>query len=214
MRKFKYLGTTLTISGGLSNTKEKLRSQANKAYFPMLRALQKINYDVLTSLKLFDSLIKPIMTYNCEFWNQLSKNKIESMESNKTSLEESYFDAPAKKLHLQFCRTTLGVSNKTSSLVVLGELGRYPLVLNCYVQMIKYWHRIKATTPKESLIVQLINYVEHQETQEHFKWFLIVKFILKLCDLEYVWQDPTKIENGTLVTKCFNYLSTIYQRDM
>ena len=46
VREFKYLGTTLTISGGLSNAKEKLRSQANKAYFPMLRALQKINYDV------------------------------------------------------------------------------------------------------------------------------------------------------------------------
>ena len=94
--------------------------------------------DVLTSLKLFDSLIKPIITYNCEFWNQLTKNKIESLESNKTTLEESYFDAPAEQLHLQFCRTTLGVSNKTSSLAVLGELGRYPLMLNCYVQMIKY----------------------------------------------------------------------------
>ena len=50
--------------------------------------------------------------------------------------------------------------------------------------MIKYWHHIKTTTPKESLILQLIHYVEHQETQEHFKWFSTVKFILKLCDLE------------------------------
>ena len=156
---------------------------------------KKINYDVLTSLKLFDSLIKPIIMNNNEFWNQLSKNKIELIESNKTTLEESYFDAPAEKLHLQFCRTTFGVSNETSSLAVLGELGRYPLMLNCYIQMIKYWHVIKTTAPKESLILQLINYVEHQETQGHFKWFSAVKFILKLYDLEYVWQDPTKIEN-------------------
>ena len=73
VREFRYLGTTLTISGGLSNAKEKLRSQTNKAYFSMSRALQKINYDVLTSLKLFDSLIKPIITNNDEFWNQLSR---------------------------------------------------------------------------------------------------------------------------------------------
>ena len=86
----------------------------------------------------------------------------------------------------------------------------YRYFIICYVQMIKYWHRIKTSTPKESLILQLINYVEHQETQEHFQWFSTVKFILKMCDLEYVWQDPTKVENGTLVTKCFNYLSKRY----
>ena len=113
----------------------------------MLRVLQKINFDTTTSLKLFDSLMKPILTYNCELWSQISKYKLESLESNKLSLEETYFDNPAEKLHLQFCRTVLGVSNKTSNLATLGELGRYPVMLHCYVQMIKYWHHIKTTTP-------------------------------------------------------------------
>ena len=59
------------------------------------------------------------------------------------SLEESYFEAPAEKLHPLLSRNLLGVSNKTSSYATLGELGRYPVTLNCYVQMIKYWHHIK-----------------------------------------------------------------------
>ena len=93
----------------------------------MLRVPQKINCDTTTSLKLFDSLIKPILPYNCELWSQISKYKLESLESNKLSLEETYFDNLAEKLHLQFCRTVLGVSNKTSNLATLGALGRLPI---------------------------------------------------------------------------------------
>ena len=100
MREFKYLGITVTASGGLYNAREKLKKQANKAYFPMLRVLRKINFDTTTSLKLFDSLIKPVLTYNCELWSQISKYKMESMESNKLSLEETYFDNPDEKLQV------------------------------------------------------------------------------------------------------------------
>ena len=192
VREFKYLGITVTASGGLYNAREKLRKQA---YLPMLSVLQKINFDSTISLKLFDSLIKPILTYNCEHWSQISKYKLESLESNKISLEETYFDNPAEKLHLQFCRTVLGVSNKTSNLTTLGELSRYPLMLHCYVQMIKYWHHIKTTTPKDSPVYKFINCTEQSETQEHCRWLSTVKVILKLCNLNYVWEDPTKIKH-------------------
>ena len=96
------MGTTLSPSRSLFLAKEKLRKQTNKAYFPVISALQKINFDSVTSLKVFDSLIKPILTYNCEFWSQLTKSKIEAIKSKKMSLEESYFEAPAEKLHLLF----------------------------------------------------------------------------------------------------------------
>ena len=78
-KEFKYLGTTLSPSGSLSLAKEKLKKQANKAYFPVISALQKIDFDVVRSLKLFDSLIKPILTYNCEFWSQLTRSKTEAI---------------------------------------------------------------------------------------------------------------------------------------
>ena len=78
VREFKYPGITVTASGGLYNAKEKLRKQPNKAYFSILRELQKINFDTTTSLKLFDSLKKTILTYNCELWSHISKYKLES----------------------------------------------------------------------------------------------------------------------------------------
>ena len=83
-------------------------------------------------------------------------------------------------------------------------------MLHCYVQMIKYWHHIKTTTPKDALVYKLINYTEQSETQEHCRWLSTVKFILKLCNLNYVWEDPTKIKHGALITKCFNHLVKRY----
>ena len=59
VKEFKYLGTTLPPSGSLFLAKEKLRKQANKAYFPVISAMQKLDFDAVTSSKLSDSLIKP-----------------------------------------------------------------------------------------------------------------------------------------------------------
>ena len=82
----------------------------------------------------------------------------------------------------------------------------YPVMLNCYVQMTKYWHDIKTAYSKDSLVYKVINYTESNDNQEQYKWLSTVKFIPELCYLEYVWKDPDKIENSILITKCFNLL--------
>ena len=58
-------------SGSLMCEKEKLLKHSNKAYFPMSNALHKKDFEAIRSLHLFDSLIRPILNYNCEVWNQL-----------------------------------------------------------------------------------------------------------------------------------------------
>ena len=114
VKEFKYLGTTFSASGSHQLPKEKVRKQANKAYFLMLKALHKIKFDAVPSLHLLDTLITPILNYNCEVLSQISKHKIEAIKNNKYKLEKLYLDTPGEKLHLQFCRNILGVSNKTS----------------------------------------------------------------------------------------------------
>ena len=55
VKEFNYLGTTFSVSGNHSYPKEKSRTQANNAYFPMLKALHKIDFDAVPSLHLFDT---------------------------------------------------------------------------------------------------------------------------------------------------------------
>ena len=61
VKEFNYLGTAFSVSGNHSYPKEKLRTKANKAYFPMLKALHKIDFDAVPSLHLFDTLKTPIL---------------------------------------------------------------------------------------------------------------------------------------------------------
>ena len=73
VKEFKYLGTTFSVSGNFSCGKEKLRKQAYKSYFHLLKALHEKDLDTVPSLHLFDLLIVPIFNYNSEVWSQLSK---------------------------------------------------------------------------------------------------------------------------------------------
>ena len=50
-----------------------------------------------------------------------------------------------KKIHLKFLKLLLGVKKSTSSMAVYGETGRYPLYINRYVRMVKYWGNVLKT---------------------------------------------------------------------
>ena len=42
-------------------------------------------------------------------------------------------------------------------------------MLSCYVQMVKYWHRIKTDTPDTSVINKILSYMEEKEDPgEHY----------------------------------------------
>ena len=95
----------------------------------MLKALHKIDFDAVPSLHSFDTSIAPILNYNCEVLNQISKDRLEAISNNAYSLKKIYFDTTGEKLHLQLCRNILGVSNKTGVVATIGELGCYPLIV-------------------------------------------------------------------------------------
>ena len=81
-------------------------------------------------------------------------------------------------MQLQICRNILGVSKKTIVLASIGELGLYPLMLSCYIQMVKYGHRIKTDTPDGSLIYKILSYMEEKEGLGEHSWLSTVKFLL------------------------------------
>ena len=57
---------------------------------------------------LFDKLVTPILLYGSEIWAYENNDIIE-------------------KLHLRYCKYRLSVNKSTTSSMVYGELGRYPL---------------------------------------------------------------------------------------
>ena len=125
----------------------------------------------MPSLHLFDTLIAPILNYNFEVLNQISKHRFEAINSNAYRLEKLCFDTPDEKLHLQLCRNILGVSNKTRVVPIAGELECYPLMIRSFSQMIKYWHHIKPEVDNSSLMYKVVSFMENsQESIGQHNW--------------------------------------------
>ena len=65
-------------------------------------------------------------------------------------------DLHIEKLNVKFCKYLLGVNKKASNLAVSGELGRYPLLIDAVLSMVKCLVRLN-DTKKDYLQFALIN---------------------------------------------------------
>ena len=78
--------------------------------FSLLKKSKNLPVDI--QLDLFDKLVTPILSYGSEIWTYENNDVIE-------------------KLHLRYCKYILNVNKNTTSSMVYGELGRYPLNIEC-----------------------------------------------------------------------------------
>ena len=139
VRSYKYLGFVLTPSGEISTGLHDLRDRAFKAYMKMKNDLgSSFNQDILTTLKLMDSLIKPILLYASDFWGCFKISK-----TNKNSNLSTVQSSPIENLYMMMYKNILGVHTKTTNIGKLLELGKVPVHLEAIKFAIKTWERIR-----------------------------------------------------------------------
>ena len=112
--KYKYLGIMLNFNGNLKHVAEHMYNKSIKAIFSLKAKI--MNYDNINNkllLKLFDCLIRPILTYGSEIW-------IYDFNVKESVLEK----LPFEKLHNKFCNYFLGVHRRLSKFASRLELGR------------------------------------------------------------------------------------------
>ena len=108
--EYKYLGlfVLFTPSGKMKSVKDDLRSRALKAYWLVI---------VIETMNLFETLVRPILTYSSDFSGCLK------LPNNN----------PVENVHTMFCKHLLGVNKQTTNYGIWLELGRTPL--NPYLQL-------------------------------------------------------------------------------
>ena len=47
--------------------------------------------------------------------------------------------------YIKLCKQIIGIRQKSCNAAVCGKLGRYPLYINRYIRIVKYWLRITNT---------------------------------------------------------------------
>ena len=99
------------------HARKRLVEQAQKSLFAIYKKIRIQNIPIDLQLKLFDSLVEPIILYGSEVWGF---ENIQIME----------------KIHLTFCKRILNVRLTTPNHMVYGELGRCPLEIRVKLRMV------------------------------------------------------------------------------
>ena len=114
---YQYLGIIFSYCGSFTKAVEHLTAQALKALFKLKQ--KSSSHNIITSLKLFDTLILPIIRYCSEVWSPFLSKGLN--DNNFLHLCDKLI---AEKLHTSFCRYLLFVNKKTTNAAVRAELGR------------------------------------------------------------------------------------------
>ena len=127
VREYKYLGFLITPSMNLHAALKDLRDRGLGAYGSLKTKLGELfKRHPLTTIQLFESLVKHVLLYASDFWGCLKLPK----------------NNPIESLHLKFCKNLLGVGTYSTNFAVLLELGRIPLNLFAEKNAAKNWERI------------------------------------------------------------------------
>lgn len=155
VERYTYLGVVMASDGSFKEAVQSLHNKALKALFSLSRALGSHNFNIQTSLKLFDSLIKPIVLYNAEVWGMsiLNCDKLLQDTESKTKLYDSILP---ESIQLKFCKYILGVHRLATNNAVRAELGRYPLAVDIMGSAVKYWHFVSSPSHENTLVAECL----------------------------------------------------------
>ena len=113
---------------------------ATRGFYKIRSCLKNQKYSPSLLIKLFDTLLKPIVLYGSEVWGGFSLKL-----SSSDSLVEQFFASNKtcyEKLNMRLIKMALHVHNKVSNLGCLGELGRFPLSIDIIISVINYFIRL------------------------------------------------------------------------
>jgi len=175
VRSYTYLGVKFNISGSFKEAKSDLYKKGLKAYFKLKKCFEQYKPKIKTVLHVFDHTIKPILLYDSEIWGifDVSKSKkLKNMYFNKMC-----DDLEAEKLHIKMCKYSLEVNRHSTNAAVMGELGRYPLLHEVFLNMIKYLARLNEL--QDCLAADAFNVSKQLFINNKFSWYHCIKEILE-----------------------------------
>ena len=144
--------------------------QAEKALYCVHKLVRKDALPVDIQLLRLDSMIEPILIDVSEVWGYENLKFIE-------------------QIHLKFCKRVLQVRNITPNIMVLGELGRFPIEVIVKLRMISFWSKLIQNESKLSSILYKLMLSLYEENQQTFKWIKCVESIFNEVGLGYVFQN-------------------------
>ena len=124
---------------------------------------------VQKALSMFDTIVSPVALYGSEVWAPLVL-PVKSFRDIDSVLR-AWENFKPEILNQKVCRMLLGVHRKAARYAVLGELGRFPLLIRALSHTLKYeWH-VSNKTPLSSLVSQALTEMRAMSDNNDDCWF-------------------------------------------
>ena len=92
-----------------------------------------------------------------------------------------------ERIHVKQCKKLINVKSSTSNAAVYHELGRYPLYINRYCRIIKFWGKLVLS---DNLVIRSTYEALLACNGRGDNWCYNVKKLLTKLRFGYVWNDP------------------------
>ena len=146
--EYTYLGLKIHKSGSFMPAIKELQRKAQRAYFHT-KAILKGDANPKLCLQLFDAMVKPILLYGSDVWGGFghSKKHCENFISKILSKDLS----PFENLHLRCCKDSLRLPKSSSNMGCRAELGRFPLIKDVIMNILKFDMRLQSVNNHDIL---------------------------------------------------------------
>ena len=179
---YKYLGVYFSTGLSFNYTCSDLSCKAKKAVLVIFQALSKLgtsSFEIFC--KLFDTQVQPVLLYGAEIWALDRGTEIE-------------------KIHLFALKRFLNIGIRTPNDLVYGELGRYPLYINCFVKCVKYWLQLNRME-NYRLPFKAYKTLYNLDSNGNRTWATNVREFLCVHGFAFVW-DNQGVENVNEFLRC------------
>ena len=128
VKSMKYLGFTITSKNcSFLPTLDDLSIKAKRVIYALNSKTTISRFPIKLALKLFDTLIKPILLYGTEVWGPYTNLDYIKWERSKIEMT-----------HTQFLKRAIGCNFQSSNIMTRGEVGARPLLIDVKIRTISY----------------------------------------------------------------------------
>ena len=171
---YKYLGLVVYSNGKLLQTTSNLCARGWKAIFKLNLSLRGCDTKTHLRVKLFDTLVKPILCYGAEVWG----GSINSNNDEATFWKRAE-TLPVEQFHLKIIKSSLFVHSKASNAASRCETGRYPILIHIVKLMLNYWKHMEKSKHDNPLLYEAMR-SELENCSHKGSWFYAVNAVIKL----------------------------------
>ena len=178
--EYTYLGVTFSFNGKFGKARKRLHDLASKALYGLISKCRKLDLPLDICMELFDRMITPILTYGSEVWGYEDYSLLE-------------------RLHLKFIKTMLKISKFTPSVMVYGEVGKFPIECVIKSKMVMFWNGLlDNSSNKWSQVLYNIVLEHDKKGYLQSEWCSHIRKILNDCGLSYLWQQQNHVNKEWL----------------